>query len=254
MTSNRLKLNDDKTHLLVMTTDQMRRNYPVTVHITTPSETIEPSETETLLGAKIQQNLKFTEHIRDDEKSLFSQLTTRLNGLKKISKVASFKTRLMIANGIFMSKLIYVIPLWCGCESYLIKSLQIIQNKAARVVTKSNWYTPVKTLLSQCNWMSVNQLGVYHSLVLQYKILQSKCPRYLHDKVSSTCPANTRLANSKCIRMGPDFRSNLELTENSYRWRTAKQWNALPDNLRKIGKLKQFKLRLRIWVKENVSI
>ena len=63
-------------------------------------------------------------------------LTTRLSALKIIGKVAPFKTRKMLADGIFMSKLIYLIPLWGGCEKYLIRSLQVIQNKAARVVTK----------------------------------------------------------------------------------------------------------------------
>ena len=58
----------------------------------------------------------------------------------------------MIANGIFMSKLIYVIPLWAGCENYLINALQVVQNSAARAVTKCNWRTSIKSMLSQ--WKS----------------------------------------------------------------------------------------------------
>ena len=44
-------------------------------------------------------------HIRDHSKSLVKQITTRINGLKKIAKTASFKTRLMVANGAVMKLL-----------------------------------------------------------------------------------------------------------------------------------------------------
>ena len=39
-------------------------------------------------------------------------LTSRLNALKKICRISDFKTRKMIANGIFISRLIYLIQLW----------------------------------------------------------------------------------------------------------------------------------------------
>ena len=115
-----------------------------------------------MLGGIIHQNLKWTEHIQDNEESLMKCLTKRLYGLYQICKVANFKTRKMVAEGIFMSKLIYLMPLWGGCELYLIRSLQVIQNKAARAVTKSGWYTSTKDLLQQCGWLSVNQLIAYH--------------------------------------------------------------------------------------------
>ena len=50
-------------------------------------------------------------------------LNKRLNALKKVSKVSSFKSRKMVANGIIISRLVYLIPLWSGTEQYLLKSL-----------------------------------------------------------------------------------------------------------------------------------
>ena len=40
-----------------------------------------------------------------------------MNGLKKVSVKAIFSTRLMIANGVGMSKLVYLITLWVGHSS-----------------------------------------------------------------------------------------------------------------------------------------
>ena len=144
-------------------------------------------------------------------------------------------------------------PLWGGCEDYLIKALQIVQNKAARSVTRL-WDAPIKTLLHQCNWLSVNQLIKYNTLVLQYKILQNGYPRYLYDKLDLDFPRNTRLAQSNIIRMGPEFQAHLALTEKSFRWRAAKDWNELPSSIRQVRKLETFKKELKSWIKNNLPI
>ena len=111
MNSNRLKLNDDNTHLLIMTTQQRKRLLNIDVEIATEFDNIKPIKSEKLLGIQIQDNLKWTEYIQNNENSLLRQLNSRLNALRIISGVASFKSRLMIANGIFMSKLIFQISL-----------------------------------------------------------------------------------------------------------------------------------------------
>ena len=177
MAMNKLVLNSDKTHLLVMCTEEKQRrhqNYDITLD--TGAEVIEPIDSEKLLGGYISSNLKWNEHIRDNKKSVFKQLTSRVNALCKVCQVSPFKTRKMLANGMVMSSLIYLIQLWGGSSAYLLHLLQVIQNCAARQVTRLNWYTPTKTLLDQCGWLSVKQLSIYHSLVLVYKVKSDKKP------------------------------------------------------------------------------
>ena len=136
--NNHLKLNDDKTHLMVLTTSQKRATMDNNdlVQITTPTEVIDQSETEKMLGAWIHQDMKWAEHILNNGESLVKSLNTRVGALKMLAKVSNFRNRKMIADGIFMSKLVYLIPLWGGSSKGLLKCLQIIQNKAARAVTK----------------------------------------------------------------------------------------------------------------------
>ena len=122
----------------------------------------------------------------------------------------------MVANGIFASKLIFQIGLWGGTEEFLLNSLQIVQNRAARSVARRGIYTPVVELLRQCGWLSVRQLVFYHSVILIFKTLQTGYPKYIYNKLASEFPYNTRLAQSEAVRMGPDFRSRLELTEKSF--------------------------------------
>ena len=139
-----------------------------------------------------------------------------------IGKVAPFKTRKMLADGIFISKLSYLISLWGGCEKYLIKSLQIVQNKAARVVTKLAWHTPTHALLSQCGWLSVHQLAVHHSVALVHKILSSGHPKYLHNLFSLEYKVKTRHADLNLIKPSQSQAPEHELVTDSFRWRAMK--------------------------------
>ena len=184
MSNNKLKLNGDKTHLMLLATGNAWRTKldNDSISLNTGQEIIGTSKTEKLLGGLINQNLKWTEHILLNDESLLKKLGTRLNALKQIGKVADFKTRKMFADGLFMSKLIYLIPLRGGCEKFLIKALQVVQNKAARSVTRLGIFTPVKTLLKQCGWLSVHQLVFFHTVVLLFKKIHNLSPDYLYNR------------------------------------------------------------------------
>ena len=84
---------------------------------------IEPVNNEKLLGAVISSDMEWNMHVKEHEKSLFRTLTSRFNALMKVSDIADFKTRKMIANGIFMSNLVCLIPLWSGCSDFLLTFL-----------------------------------------------------------------------------------------------------------------------------------
>ena len=163
------------------------------------------------------QNLKFTDHIQNDKEALIKVLNKRLFALRKLAFLTSFKSRKMIANGLIMSKMVYLIPLWAGTEKYLLNSLQMIQNKAARIVARKGKRTPVKVLLRECGWLSVVQLGVFHSLVTIYKIFQTKSPHYLYLKLSSDCSRVLRASSELRIRLGRQSQAGTELAKKSFK-------------------------------------
>ena len=256
MANNRLKLNDDKTHLLVMGAGQANageRNR-AQVNIQTPTALIKPSKSEKLLGCWVQDDLKWTEHIRDNKKEhLTRSLYTRLGALKKIRNGANFRTRKMIAEGIIVSKLSYLITLWGGCGAGLRKSLQIILNKAARVVTRLDWTTSTKELLSQCGWLSVDQLIFYHSVLQLHKVRLSGTPMYLYTMHNSWLyQYRTRQAENELVQLRG--KPKLELSKFSFKWRAANQYNQLPGDIRKCSCIKSFKVKVKTWIRDNISL
>ena len=122
-----------------------------------------------------------------------------------------------------------------NCPEYLIKSLQILQNRAARFVTKSGWYTPSAVMLQQVGWLNVHQLITYHSLVLVYKARQEKKPVYIYEKISTPFSVNTRLANTNGIRNEVKAKSNI--AKQSFLPRTISQRNRLPPEVKTTASL-----------------
>ena len=139
----------------------------------------------------------------------------RVNALKRIRNVAAFKSRLIIANGIFISKLLYCLPLFCGVEENILNHLQVAQNDAARTVTKLGRYTSTAELLKQTGWLSVRQMVFFYSVLLIHKIRNSDKPVYLAKRIRSNYQYNTRNSNANIIQRGPDFRAKRTLTMNS---------------------------------------
>ena len=179
-------------------------------------------------------------------------LTSGVNALSKISKISSFKHRKMIANGIVMSHISHLIQLWGGCSGYLLDILQILQNRAARLVTGLNWFTSRSKLLQQCGWLSVRQMVIFYDLVLVYKIRRDKKPVYLYDKLGRTNTYNTRQMTETSIK--PPDTLNTKIAKTSFINRAITAWNNLPNELRLANSLGSFKIQTKLWVKENIPI
>ena len=158
----------------------------------------------------------------------------------------------MVANGIIMSQIIYLIQAWGGCSDYLIAAIQVIQNRAARLVTKLDWYTSTSTLLNQCGWLSVRQLIIYHSLLMIFKIKTDKKPVYFHQKISKQFNYKTRFASDNSVKI--DQQVKKEISQQKFLYKFSKQWNELPSEIKHEQNVKQFKVKLKLWVRSNVPV
>ena len=179
MAANKLVINAEKTNLLVLGTKAMTERRSL-VSMQAGEHTIKPSKQEKLLGCIVSDNLKWKNHILQHNQSIVRQLTSRINGLSMITSKADFNTKLMAANGLVISKICYLIQLWGGCESYLLNTIQVQMNKAARLVTGLSRFTSTRKLMERCGWLTAKQL-VGHpdpkALVPTYYIVG--CPQTL---------------------------------------------------------------------------
>lgn len=134
-TENKLKLNAGKTHFLTVGTSIRMNSLPSVVEVEMNSISLKETadRCETLLGIKLEYNLKW--HKTLDE--LHSKLKKRLAGLFKLRYIVPYSMLKVITQGIFNSVVVYCLPLFGGCDKDNVHSLQVLQNKAAQIVTRS---------------------------------------------------------------------------------------------------------------------
>ena len=244
---NRLVINKDKTHLIVMGS-RKHRNLRNEVIVNTGETIVNPEESEKLLGLIIDQTLGWKVHIRDGATSLLTNLNRKLGALRRVSLNATFKTRLLVANACFQSVLSYMITVWGGADSYLLKALQVIQNKAARTITKQSWFTPTRTLLKQCNWLSVRQLIFLHTAMQMWKILNYRRPANIFERFQLS---RTR-SNEYGTLAIPNSITNIG--KQSFLVRAATTWNHIPMEIRISTSITIFRKKLKPWILNNIDI
>ena len=187
---------------------------------------------------------------------MFRSLTSKINALFKISEISSFKTRKLVATGLILSTVTYIIQVYGGCSGYLLDTLQVLQNKAARCVTQLPWRTPTTTLLTQCGWLSIRQLVMFHSLVLLFKVKMDRKLSYIYKNIGDQPGRSTRQESSRTENHQLKEIRNLgtETARRTFVPRSIHQWNSLPLNLREVNSIAVFKKSLKLWTKETITI
>ena len=240
MKGNKLKLNASKTHLMTVGTGARLKSQASTVVVQMDGCVLEESadKVETLLGVHIEPNLKWHKQVGE----LTDKLKKRLTGLSHLRNILPYTLRKRITEGMFTSVLVYCLPVFGGCDKVDMEALQIMQNKAARLVTHAPQRTSRKEIFDQLGWMTVHQLVFYHSALSTYRIRGCSEPEYLSNIMSRDNRAERIIVPN----------TNLTLAKNSYCYRGAAQWNSLPVQIRKCWKIGQFKSQLKKWILLNV--
>ena len=126
MRTNLLKLNDDKTKVMLIGTGQQLTKLPeVTLKI--GNESIKPAETVHNLGIYWNKTMTTTTHIN----RLSDQLFNTLQAINKIRHLLDNDTTKIVMQALIISKLDYCNSQYIGSMKKDLKKLQRIQNMAS---------------------------------------------------------------------------------------------------------------------------
>ena len=88
-----------------------------------------------LIGCNVSRDLSWNHHLETGDKSVLPILRKQLGALYLLVKQLPKSSRQLLANGLFMSKLTYLVQLWGFAPKSVLKKVQVLMNKAARFVT-----------------------------------------------------------------------------------------------------------------------
>ena len=123
-----------------------------------------------------------------------------------------------------------------------MKDLQVMQNKAAQIISHSPPRAHRSTMYDNLQWLTVNQLIFYHSAITVFKIRENREPEHLAEIL---CQDNR---NRRIIIPNLDLR----LAQKSFSMRAAENWNQIPLEIRSQSKVGNFKKLAKRWILDNV--
>lgn len=128
MTTNKLKLNTDKTELLIL--HSKFRLTPRLPSIKIGTDTIEPTNKARNIGVIFDNTVTMSFHINNIVKVAFYHL----RNIAEICKYINVTTAEVLVHAFIISKLDFCNSLLYGLPKYEINKLQSVQNAAARVI------------------------------------------------------------------------------------------------------------------------
>ncbi len=115
------------------------------------------------------------------------------------------------------SRLYYCNALLGGCSECLINKLQMVQNAAARVLTRHKKYGHISPVLSTLHWLPIKYRIYLKILLIPYKALNFLAPQYLSKLIlhySPSCPLHSQ--NSGYLIIPRISKSNVSSRSFSY--------------------------------------
>ena len=246
MNNNELFLNMGKTTVLELMIKQKKGrtqgNPPMITVRTGPNTVKEITDKGTckILGAKIQANINWTEHLEKSKGALFPSLRQTLGALQHQGRRIPRKVRKLLVAGLIQSRLTYLLPIWGATQNNTMRKAQTILNKAGRWTTGLPRSTRTEDLMKANDWLSIREMTNYHSLVLMWKTVHRKRPKTMHKILQ--LDMDNKIQNPK---------PRLQFSSRTYRHRTSVEWNTLPEDIRNKPTLGSYKRTLKTWIKER---
>ncbi|KAI5102046.1 hypothetical protein C0J45_7398, partial [Silurus meridionalis] len=136
------------------------------------------------LGVILDSDLSFKNHINQVTKTVFFHL----RNISKLRNMLSISDAEKLVHAFMTSRTDYCNALLGGCPASLINKLQLVQNAAARVLTRSRKYDHITPILSSLHWLPVK---------FRIDALNGLAPRYLSSLLTRyNPPRSLRSQNS----------------------------------------------------------
>ena len=242
MIKKKLKLNEDKTECMLFGNENVLKNYEHLQYVKIGSSNIKTVTVLRNLGVSIDRNLTMKNQILNTVKICHHYL----RNIAFIRKYLNEDTLKMLMYNHIMSRLDYCNSLYYELPNVLLKKLQSIQNKAARLIRKISLRERITPVLIDLHWLPIKARIIYKICLLTYKALKFGEPKYLRKHIipfELETNIITRHAADRHRLYEP--RGNKGAIARTFWYSAPRLYNKLPTSVKNSENVGKFKKNLK---------
>ena len=247
--ANKLSLNVVKTEYLLVCSNHKAAQLTFPLRIRLGDDPIKRVKAAKSLGVYIDEHLSWSNHIDYIAKKISSGIA----GLKQIRPFVPTEVLINIFKSLVLPYFDYCDVVWAGLNKGLSDRIDKLYNRAARIITQSDWETRSVDILKMPQWDTLGVRRHQHSAIVMHKIIHNKAPEYLTEVFNPMCDSivyNLRDSNYNLTLQKP----KTESLKKSFSYRGAKLWNSLPNSIKSKQSLEPFSKSLRsLSLQNNIS-
>ncbi|KAF7236821.1 Serine protease 27 [Varanus komodoensis] len=207
MRANKLKLNPDKTEVLLVGGSGFGEGE---LNLVLNGVALPLRDKVRSLGVLLDPELSLEAQVTAVARSAFLQLRL-IHQLRPYLENDCLAT---VTHALVTSRLDFCNALYVGLPLKTVRILQLVQNRAARLLTGTGRYVHMTPVLRQLHWLPIEVRAQFKVLVMTYKALNGLGPGYLKERLHPYMPSRPLRSAGEALLREP----SMEEVRRVYSW------------------------------------